>query len=667
MGTKTHIKPQIQPNYLKSIPYDYFVVVDAGSHGSRVYVYSWLNPYVAMAKNADFLLKEYSKILEEESDDDSDDETDVEKTIRNAKELGNECSSDYGSKPNTKPESRSNLNSRSKSKSKSQIDLPRVFNLKHWHKVEHVGLATLHDSPKELEHHIKSLLRLASDVVPKSQHYRTPIFVHATAGMRLLPPNQQEFVLKSVCSILQNDSDFYVPDCASHVNIIDGETEGLYGWLALNYLKGFEPDTSFGFLDMGGMSTQVVFQPNKTEAEKHRDSLYNVSLAQLPQHSKKDLYSAPKVSFFDVCTRSFLGLGESEARRKFLEHLALKNASILGSNVEDPCWAKGHYFHEEINGTSINFAGTGDFDICISSVFSVFSEYYKSPEENLLGLESSDCHDITSEDGISSCLANSAHPAFDFQNDKFVGVSEYKKALSDLQKLGYIDKKKGHSYNYEEFHEATKKVCSLDNEKLEKLKKNQEWPDIGKLCFQSSWILNVLHVGFGFPNTGDHGPMLELEEKIDGQKLTWTLGRAVLYANDEYVQAYTNHSGTQDIERPGYKPQQNTFVFGSESGSFYRPRFEIPLASGSYKYFDYESAYGEKSWPLVQVLLLVMMLVAMTGLYRGGLRQVASFYDGITRAVRQAKGYTTLEQEVEMSEFGDDSNNFSVGSDTEEV
>lgn len=43
--------------------------------------------------------------------------------------------------------------------------------------------------------------------------------------------------MERVCSVLKNDSDFFVPDCASHINIIDGETEGLYGWLALNYLK----------------------------------------------------------------------------------------------------------------------------------------------------------------------------------------------------------------------------------------------------------------------------------------------------------------------------------------------------------------------------------------------------------------------------------------------
>lgn len=662
MGAKSHVKPQIQPNYLNGVPYDYFVVVDAGSHGSRVYVYSWLNPYEAMTKKADFLLKEYSKVLEVESDTDSDSDNDTGNPKSKTRKLKS-----HKTPPKFKRKSKSHSNSN------RHVNFPVVFSLKDWHKVEHVGLATLHDSPESLDQHVKSLLRLASDVVPKSQHYRTPMFVHATAGMRLLPEDQQQTVLLAVCNILQHDSDFYVPDCASHVNIIDGETEGLYGWLALNYLKKFVPDSTYGFLDMGGMSTQVVFQPNKTEAEKHRENLYNVSLAHLPLFNKKTLYSAPQVSSYEVSTRSFLGLGESEAHRKYLAILALKDAGVL-KIVEDPCSAKGYHHRREFNGTSVEFSGSGDFEKCIVSIFSVFSEYYKphgEVEDGSDSSESSDCHDITSEDRISSCLASSAHPAFDFKNDKFVGVSEYKRAVSDLQELGYIGKKKGHTYNYEDFHAATKKVCSLDRKQLEKLTSRKEQSELSKLCFQSSWILNVLHVGFGFPNVnvGTDGPKLELEERIDGHKFSWSLGRAFLYANDEYVQAFNSYSGAAGIDRPGFQPKQDAFVFGAEGGHFIRPRFEAPLASATYKYFDYESSYEKKLLPWVQLLLLAMMILAMIGLYRGGFRQVASFYGDITRAVRQAK-YTVLEQEVEMSEYPEslgDEEQFTVSSDLEEV
>lgn len=67
---------------------------------------------------------------------------------------------------------------------------------------------------------------------------------------------------------------------------------------------------------------------------------------------------------------------------------------------------------------------------------------------------------------------------------------------------------------------------------------------LAKLCYQLSWILNVLHVGFGFPKveSQDGGSTLQPKEKIAGQKFSRTLSRALLYANDEYVQAYSSNN-----------------------------------------------------------------------------------------------------------------------------
>ncbi len=68
-----------------------------------------------------------------------------------------------------------------------------------------------------------------------------------------------------------------------HIQVIAGDTEGLYGWIAANYLLGgFDsPEKhmhgkghhTYGFLDMGGASAQIAFAPNNTEAEKHANDL----------------------------------------------------------------------------------------------------------------------------------------------------------------------------------------------------------------------------------------------------------------------------------------------------------------------------------------------------------------------------------------------------------
>ena len=62
--------------------------------------------------------------------------------------------------------------------------------------------------------------------------------------MRLLPQTQQDAVLSRACQFIKNNYDFYLPDCADAVRVISGEEEGLFGWLAVNYLMdGFDRHT----------------------------------------------------------------------------------------------------------------------------------------------------------------------------------------------------------------------------------------------------------------------------------------------------------------------------------------------------------------------------------------------------------------------------------------
>lgn len=728
---KNNKAPQIGPIYAdESIPYDYFIVIDAGSHGSRVYVYSWLNPVVGIENEVDFALLKYTQIAkpvednmnsgknseknsgkypsksESETDSDDDDEDyDKDHDEDDDKDDDNDSDDDEDNEKEEKPPGKKISSKKSKKPKKSNKkitksskkshpqSLPKIFNLKSWHKSVRPGLASLHKSPKAIEKHIKQLLRLASDVIPKSQHHRTPIFLHATAGMRLIPDDTQKAVLDNVCSILTNQSDFYIPDCASHINVIDGETEGLYGWLALNYLKRtFNTDPqenhmTYGFLDMGGMSTQVVFQPNKTESENHPDYIYELTLAHLPSYGL-DLEGNPSYASFNrttfkLSTRSFLGLGESGARLKFLENLTQSNSPEV-LKVNDPCSPQGYQFQYSVNGKKVNLLGSGNFEECIVSVFSVFSGYY-TPAEGT----TSDCHDIQTEDHISSCLLNSKYPAFDFEHNKFIGVSEYKKVMSDLRKLGFLKKKSSRDYNYLLFRNATQKVCSLSNKEVATLSirgKTLERSEIVNLCFQSSWILNVLHVGLGFPNTNDEGPTLLLEERIEGQKFSWTLGRALLYANDEYTQAFANVTETEAPDAPtdsteapgafnrlGYKTLHGDFIHGAEVSNYMRPGFLPPLASTKFTYYDYEAGYSRILSPYVQVLLLVTLLFAMIILYRGGLKQVVGLYEGVNRVVNIAKGYSSLRLnsgDIELSQIPsetfDEEAQFAVDSDSEE-
>lgn len=54
--------------------------------------------------------------------------------------------------------------------------------------------------------------------------------------MRLLSPEQQNEILASACAYARKRTPFLLPDCDSHFQVIDGTTEGLYGWISINYL-----------------------------------------------------------------------------------------------------------------------------------------------------------------------------------------------------------------------------------------------------------------------------------------------------------------------------------------------------------------------------------------------------------------------------------------------
>ena len=53
-----------------------------------------------------------------------------------------------------------------------------------------------------------------------------------------LSEEDSKVILDNACTLFKDNTRFYIPECSTHIQVIDGETEGLYGWLALNYLLG---------------------------------------------------------------------------------------------------------------------------------------------------------------------------------------------------------------------------------------------------------------------------------------------------------------------------------------------------------------------------------------------------------------------------------------------
>ena len=99
------------------------------------------------------------------------------------------------------------------------------------------GLSSYAADPKAAAASLDPLLDLAMATVPAKQHKATTLTVGATAGLRLLPGKQADDILDAVRVHLKEKYPFAV-DSADGVTVLDGQSEGAFAWLTLNYLLG---------------------------------------------------------------------------------------------------------------------------------------------------------------------------------------------------------------------------------------------------------------------------------------------------------------------------------------------------------------------------------------------------------------------------------------------
>lgn len=435
--------------------------------------------------------------------------------------------------------------------------VPQIEQKKEWGMRINPGLSAYANKPGRIwKKHLKPLIEFAAKIVPKERQRETPIFIQATAGMRLLPELKRNKILREVCSSLRKHSDFELDSCSDHVQIIDGETEGIYGWIALNYLKrkfdnfdsekGIDSGSTFGFMDMGGASTQIAFVPSdKEERRKHIDELYTVRLRNVDGTDQE----------WPIFVSTWLGFGANEAHRRHLRNLVMAlpegvNYDKDGDStydISDPCSQKGLTIRQQFKGVTYDIRGSGDYKQCLRTIYPLLLKHLPCKE--------------------SSCLFNGVSaPKIDFAKDKFVGISEYWYTANDVFHMAG-------EYNFREFEQSLQGFCESDWDLVEKNFEDGEYgpnmrlPLLKDSCFKASWIVNVLHEGFGLPRIGleensdqDYSSKgdsnllsssssasassFQSANSVDGADLSWTLGKILLYASSRVpTQSYAPQVG----------------------------------------------------------------------------------------------------------------------------
>ena len=115
------------------------------------------------------------------------------------------------------------------------------------------GLSAFARNPAGAAKQVADLVACAKKLVPDDARSKAPLYVKATAGLRLVRDEQAEAVLEAVRGELSKG-----PFDFRGARIISGEEEAIFGWLSINHIRGFASTRRVGWLDLGGASSQIA-------------------------------------------------------------------------------------------------------------------------------------------------------------------------------------------------------------------------------------------------------------------------------------------------------------------------------------------------------------------------------------------------------------------------
>ncbi len=360
--------------------------------------------------------------------------------------------------------------------------------------------------------YLSPLLQHALLSIPPSQHSATPVYLLATAGMRLLPSNEREELLDAACNVLRDMFPFRVGEksdagpCGESVRVISGEEEGMWGWVAVNYLmdgfghiptmtSAYEIETvpteslllpldplvedssglsagnsptmvdptqrlpTFGFLDMGGASTQLAFSPTVEELERSHfppEELKSVTLRLL----------SGKAVEWPVFVASWLGFGTNRVRERYVESMlqqwkasqdqlgSADRMAIQSQRIQDPCLPLDLVIQPK-SPSHPPFVGTGSFSDCLAALQPLLESTAPCPQPE------------------QHCLfAGLPTPHIDFEREDqrgFIGISEYWYTAEQVLGLGGV-------WDWGEWEKGMEAFCQRNWRDIEnEVRENGQW------------------------------------------------------------------------------------------------------------------------------------------------------------------------------------------------
>lgn len=386
------------------------------------------------------------------------------------------------------------------------------------------GLSHYVDNPMHAADSIDQLLQLALRKVPSHLHSKTPITLKATAGLRLLGQEASKNILDQVQTHIADKYPFKLP-LEGGVSILDGKDEAVYAWITTNFLLGnlngsnvLKEKPTAAIFDLGGASTQIVFQPggrrnpegalDATMDWDHDDHKYNLEIA----NSRYSLYQ-----------HSHLGYGLMEARKKVHQLVVQKYLQENGNNftpvevIVNPCIASGL---SRTISVDTSFLGLNGGYVNITMV----GPGHANPAE-CLGL-TTEILNIDKPCHIEPCSFNGIFQPpipeiiekeelyiFSFFYDRMapLGLPRFFSLFELRDVIRAVCS--GPAHWPKAFRDTANDFSSLYDE----LYGRPEW------CLDLSFMLSMLHDGYGIPMNRN----VTVEKQVNGHELGWCLGASL--------------------------------------------------------------------------------------------------------------------------------------------
>ena len=379
------------------------------------------------------------------------------------------------------------------------------------------GLSSYGDDPEAAAKSLDFLMDVAVENVPEKVKACTPLAVKATAGLRKLGHDKADAILKAVRHRLETVYPFpVVSEERGGVEVMEGKDEGVYAWITTNYLLGKigGPDKSptAAIFDLGGGSTQIVFQPTFKGAS---DGGMPEKL-QEGDHKYELKFGGRE---FELYQHSYLGYGLMAAREN-LHRVVIEDAhksnpdstAWIRKPVLNPCLGVGMSREIEVPlgdghvlGESVTVNMTGPTAGSATQCRALAEKTLKKHEE---------CK-------LAPCAFNGVHqPSLEktFAREDIYLFSYF---YDRMNPLGMPE-----SFTLNEMRDLTTRVCEAGD--AWKVFENipgamEELSDRPEYCLDLNFQLALLHTGYEMPMDRE----VKIAKKIKDNELGWCLGASL--------------------------------------------------------------------------------------------------------------------------------------------